>query len=245
MSRKVSISSAVAGVAVAVLFGTAQAADMPVKGPLLAPAPAYTWTGFYAGLHIGYAWANRSGCFDFASTTVDCGTGDFDDTFDYQQSGPLAGAQVGYNWMFSPNWLIGVEVDASMASIGGTLAATPVFGVLGGGVGTWNWLATATAKIGWVTGPWLLYAKGGYAFSEFEFRGNTGCNFRTNNSGPVAGLGIAAKVSPRASVSLEYNHMWLDTTKQSCLSFGFFPTAVETRAHMDVIKLGLNVQFGN
>ncbi len=178
MNRKVSISSAVAGVAVAVLFGTAQAADMPVKGPLLAPAPAYSWTGFYAGVHAGHAWADRSGCFDFASTTVDCGTGDFDDTFSYQQSGWLAGAQGGYNWMFSPNWLIGVEVDASTASIRGTLAATPVFGAFGGGVGTWNWLASATAKIGWVTGPWLLYAKGGYALGEFEFSGKLGLQFQ-------------------------------------------------------------------
>ena len=86
-------------------------AATPVKGPLFAPAPAYTWNGLYVGVHVGHAWANRSGCFDFASTTVNC-VNDFDDTFNYQQSGWLAGAQAGYNWMFSPNWLVGVEVDA-------------------------------------------------------------------------------------------------------------------------------------
>ena len=147
--------------------------------------------------------------------------------------------------MFAPNWLFGVEVDASTASIRGTLAATPVFGALGGGVGTWNWLASATAKIGWVTGPWLLYAKAGYALGEFEFAGNSGCNFKSSHSGPTAGLGVAMKISPRASVNLEYNHLWLSTNKEPCLAFGFIPTGVETKASMDVIKLGLNMQFGN
>ena len=35
--------------------GIAQAADMPVKAPLLKapPVPAYEWTGFYFGLNAG------------------------------------------------------------------------------------------------------------------------------------------------------------------------------------------------
>ncbi len=81
--------------------------------------------------------------------------------------------------------------------------------------------------------------------ANLNLAGNSGCNFRTSHSGPVAGLGVAMKISPRASVNLEYNHLWLGTNKQPCLAFGFIPTAVETRAHMDVIKLGLNMQFGN
>lgn len=230
---------AAAAVALAIA-APASAADMPVKGPLLAPAPAYTWNGLYLGVHAGYAWANRSGCFDFASTTVNC-VNDFDDTFNYGQSGWVAGAQLGYNWVFSPNWLLGVEVDLSGAEIRGTLANTPVFGVLGGGAGNWNLLSTVTAKIGWINGPWLLFAEAGYAFGEFDFRGNTACNFHSSHRGPVAGLGVAMKISPNASVSLKYDHIWFDTNQVSCLSFGFIPTRVETRSGMDVIKLGLNL----
>jgi outer membrane immunogenic protein len=244
MNRNISVAAA-AALALAVAFGSARAADMPLKGPILAPDPAHTWAGFYVGIHAGYASGRRSGCFDFASTTVDCATGDFDDTFSYRQSGWLAGFQGGYNWMFSPNWLLGVEVDVSAASIRGTLAATPVFGVLGGGVGTWNWLATATAKLGWVNGPWLLYVKAGYGLADFNFAGNVGCNFSSTPGGLVAGLGIAKKISPRASVSLDYTHAWLSTQKQPCLSFGVIPTAVESRSSMDVIKAALNFQLGN
>ena len=32
----------------------AKAADMPVK--YVAPAPVFTWTGCYVGVHIGYKW---------------------------------------------------------------------------------------------------------------------------------------------------------------------------------------------
>ncbi|MBV9052481.1 MAG: porin family protein, partial [Hyphomicrobiales bacterium] len=41
----------------------ASAADLPTrKGPPIAPAyiPAFTWTGFYAGLNAGVGWANNN-----------------------------------------------------------------------------------------------------------------------------------------------------------------------------------------
>lgn len=42
----------------AVLLGTSQigsAADLPVKA-MLAPTPAWSWTGFYVGGHVGAGW---------------------------------------------------------------------------------------------------------------------------------------------------------------------------------------------
>ena len=35
----------------------AKAADMPVK--YVAPAPVFTWTGCYVGVHIGYKWGTE------------------------------------------------------------------------------------------------------------------------------------------------------------------------------------------
>jgi outer membrane immunogenic protein len=234
------LTSAMIGMA-----GAANAADLGsvYEPPPLEPiAPPETgWGGFFIGVHGGYGWANRDGCWDIFSTTVDCGGGDFDDTFDYGQDGWLAGAQGGYNWAFHPNFLVGVEVDASLADISGDLNP----GDIDGGVGTWNWLATATAKAAWTNGPWMLYAEGGYAIGDFDFQGNSGCDFNANHTGPVAGVGAAVKLSPRVFFNVEYNHLWLGTETNPCTSFGFAPTAVETDAEMDVVKFGVNVILGN
>ena len=35
------------------------AADLPVKA-LLSPAPVWSWTGFYGGVHVGAGWAPPS-----------------------------------------------------------------------------------------------------------------------------------------------------------------------------------------
>jgi outer membrane immunogenic protein len=38
------------------------AADMAVKAPsYLSPVRAFSWSGFYAGVHIGYGWAQTTG----------------------------------------------------------------------------------------------------------------------------------------------------------------------------------------
>jgi hypothetical protein len=45
-------------VSAALMVGTAQAADMPVKAPVYkAPvAETLSWTGFYVGGNVGYGW---------------------------------------------------------------------------------------------------------------------------------------------------------------------------------------------
>ncbi len=77
-----------------VVAAPAQAADVPIRGPIYkaAPAPVYNWTGFYVGAHVGYGWASS-------------GLGDLD--------GFLGGVQAGYNWQFSRNWVFGIEGDIS------------------------------------------------------------------------------------------------------------------------------------
>lgn len=75
------------------LSAPAKAADVPVKAPVYkaAPAPAFNWTGFYFGGHIGYGEAE-----DPIGATID---------------GMIGGVQVGYNWHFSRNWVFGIEAD--------------------------------------------------------------------------------------------------------------------------------------
>ena len=225
--------------AVALFFavvGPAAAADLSEN--VAPPMAVQDWSGFYVGVHGGYAWANRTGC--WKSTTMpisSCATAPKSRDFNYNQSGALIGAQAGYNWQPAQHFLLGLQVDGSLADITGRLSGPAA------GVGTWTSLATATAKVGLAGSRWMAYVEGGYAIANMNFNGDTGCDFNMTHSGPVAGVGLGMKLSQKVSLDLKYDHAWLGTQDIGCTSFG--PTQVRTTASMDIVKLGLNYSFGN
>lgn len=93
----------------ALVIGAANAADMaPVyrKAPL---ATADYWTGFYAGLNVGYG----VGVGDYVSVLpLNIGTfGAQGDVGRAAAPGFLGGGQVGFNWRMAPQWVVGVEAD--------------------------------------------------------------------------------------------------------------------------------------
>jgi len=114
------------------------------QAPPPAPAPVYNWTGWYAGINFGGGWGTSNN----ATTTVT----PFDDlaqffpratpsgslagansgTASLNQSGPIGGVQIGYNWQFSPLIVFGLEADIQGAAItsdrpGNTGTATQSF----------------------------------------------------------------------------------------------------------------------
>src|SRR5450631_1067057 len=91
----------------------AGAADLGSRPYYKAPAPAYMapvyyWTGFYVGGHIGGAFSSDN---NFAGlATGNNGNGRF-----------LGGAQVGADWQFAPNWVVGAQGQYSW--LGGNVGA--------------------------------------------------------------------------------------------------------------------------
>jgi len=131
--------------AVALLAGTAAAADLPppvtVMPPaMVAPTPlSFNWSGFYLGGHGGYGFGN----------------GAYNDGFQI-------GGQVGVNYQFAGGFVIGAEGDGSYVDWGGTNGIGTVR--LRGGYAFDRFLAYATGgaafdnDVGWVAGGGVEYA---------------------------------------------------------------------------------------
>src|SRR5262249_787312 len=142
----------------AVLASTASfAADLPArtytKAPVYAPpVPMYNWTGIYVGAHIGAAFGGDNG-----GVTTDplLTTGHRDAAF-------MGGGQIGADYQFAPNWVIGVEGQISAMS-NSNRTFTNGFDTLRDKS---DWLASVTGRLGYTWGPGMIYAKGGVAFRD-------------------------------------------------------------------------------
>ena len=91
-------------IATLAMSATAFAADLPVRGPAIAPAPVFvgmTWTGFYVGIHGGWSDIRERQAMSspaFALTVAN------------SASGGLAGLHAGYNFQ-SGSMVYGIEAD--------------------------------------------------------------------------------------------------------------------------------------
>ena len=204
-----------------------------------APAPS-DWTGLFAGVVGAYGSANRTGCWNGgAPSAPNCATVNTSHLFDYKQTGGLGGIQFGYNWQLKSSLLFGVQADALFGSVTGTIPSGS-----SRGTGTWNDLLIGTGKLGWTSGPFLLYGDAGFATSTANFKGYFGCNFSMTHAGPVAGAGASWKLTQMASVNLEYDHIWLGTQNTACTG-AHTNDDVKTTANMDILKVGLDFKLSN
>ena len=161
-------------------LGVASAADMAIKAPP-APAPAESWTGFYAGINGGYAWKDSAATFtpnDFNALALTCG-GAAGSTCpppaSFNTRGGLWGVQAGYNWQANQAWLVGIEADFNGSHIGGSGTSNFLMAPLAIPPGTSNfavnqnadWFGTVRGRLGWTPASnTLFYATAGFAYGH-------------------------------------------------------------------------------
>jgi outer membrane immunogenic protein len=202
----------IASVGAIALAGSAFAADLPSRPPpvYVPPAPIFTWTGFYLGGHIGYAWGN-------ANTTLGDNFGDYV-SFSRNFDGAIGGGHVGYNVQFS-QFVIGLEGDVDGSAIHGTGYRTPFIGNLlfvptqvNQSVGV---QASIRGRIGYAWDRVLLYATGGVAFATVNgsittpFGYDSASNTRT---GWTVGGGLEYAVSNNWLLRAEYRYAQYGTS---------------------------------
>jgi outer membrane immunogenic protein len=231
--------------ALLVASAPAMAADLPMKAPYNAPlaAPAYDWSGFYIGAHVGYDWES----FNFNGFHTDTGvlsqslTGKFHNVF--------AGFQAGYNYIVAPHILLGVEADISRNNAGAWGLGTND-GSFGQGV--LDWSGTVRGRAGYTANNVLLYGTGGFAWSNLSLTRvqispfNPGVpaatvdNVSATRTGWTAGAGIEVGVLSDLTVKAEYRHVDYGTFS-TVLPLSNRTWVIGTRS--EEVLLGANYKF--
>jgi outer membrane immunogenic protein len=156
------------GTVAALLTAPALAADMPTKAysPAAVMAPVSSWTGLYVGGGGGY------GLYDARQSTTGSGIGFFGvptltvNNGDTGGRGAFGTLQLGYDYQFLNQYVVGVFGDYDFSSIKGTLTDQNL-GVNYNLKQTSAW--AVGGRIGYLVNPQLLtYFAGGYSHSHFE-----------------------------------------------------------------------------
>ncbi len=247
--------------------------------PMNQPPPAYqaapsfpslNWTGFYVGGNFGYGWSHR----DFTSTiTGTLGTTQLSatNTGTDNGSGVLGGGQIGYNYQFPSNLVVGLEADIHGADISSsTFACVAGFGtaVCGTRDNDVSDVGTVRGRLGYAFNDVLFYGTGGWAWGQGT---NTtrficlgpGCpgtsgipptspeptSVDVNPSGWAAGGGVEWGFLPNWSLRAEYLHLQFDgvtedRSKSSSVVPSLFVTShVSSNMGINALRIGVNYLF--
>lgn len=235
------------------LASPAMAADLPMatKAPLAAPIP-FTWTGCYAGVQAGYAWKRN----DFIDPTRAVFA---DAPVATNSDGALLGGQLGCNYQFSSNWVIGIEGDWDWTNLQGN--SDPFFGGKSDPLySKTDSIASVTGRIGYAFNRWMIYGKGGAGFEHnrysLTFPGfvlpppigatpTTVYNASEWQTGWVAGVGVEWAITDNWSTQIEYDHYDFGShgVALAVSPPGAPPIAATINDHVDAVKLGLNYRF--
>jgi opacity protein-like surface antigen len=209
------------------------AADLRSRPPAMMSEPV-DWSGFYVGGNFGGTFARED-----VGTPIG--------TFSTDPSGVLGGFQAGYNFLFLPNWLLGFEGEFDLTSAQGTVNfSTPAtaFSVFS----NHNWYGIVSGRVGYVTGPWLFYAKGGGAWMNADYRlaVNSGlggaATVSPDRTGWTIGGGAEYFYLPGWSAKLEYSFLDFGSSANSFAFAGLgAPLTFTTRVHE--VKAGVNYHW--
>lgn len=236
------------------------AADMPVAVPaaFADAAPAYRWTGLYAGISGGHGWGTmRQGW----TTSYYSGLGVYDGDMAESQraNGWLIGGTIGYNYQIN-RMVVGLEADFSLTGMKSNASAfeTDVWQPGDRVDQRWSngisWLSTIRGRLGFTVDRFLVYATGGLAIAKgtdrTEATYNDGAGRTANvvsrdsktHLGWVLGVGVEAAITPQITAKLEYLHVDLGTQtyRNDLRAILIYANA---RISADIVRAGVNYRF--
>ena len=148
-------------------------------------APAYSWTGFYAGINGG--WGFGTSKWDIPPT----GSFDID--------GGLVGGTLGYNYQFGQG-VVGIEGDIDWADINGT---STTFCPVGCKTND-NWLGTVRGRLGYAADRFMPFISGGLAFGDIQASVPGFAGATSTQAGWTVGGGIEMAIAGNWTAKAEY-----------------------------------------
>jgi outer membrane immunogenic protein len=242
--------------ALAALTGAnaASAADMGLPAKASTLQPAWDWSGFYAGLNVGYArgntvWNDLDGFLTAGGSNNE------------SNNGFIGGGQVGYNWQFR-HAVVGVETDFDYLGLrqNTTLFAIPPGNLVPAFHDSIRWLGTVRGRAGLAVDNVLTYVTAGLAYGRTQhtivdpfFNVDPNFDLSATKVGFAAGVGAEYGIDPRWSVKAEV--LYVDLGKNSPTISGIGqstppgnPTTVTGRFDfldtMWIVRGGINYKFG-
>ncbi len=217
------------GLSLLVVDGSAIAADMPVKAPYI--RSVFDWTGLYVGAHAGFGRGSST------AVLADPATSTTSNSF----GGMIGGVQAGYNYQLPSGMLLGVEADISFPNyLTSNSVVSSLATVRSDVTEQWDYMATARGRVGYVAGPWLVYATGGLAWAGERFLNTPaiGSDEKTLHTrlGWAAGGGVEYAFAPHWSLRLEYLYSQFGKADIT------FPSATQYTSNLDFqsLRVGLN-----
>jgi outer membrane immunogenic protein len=225
----------------ALMVSPAFAADLPRKAPPPPPpAPVYTWTGCYIGLNAG--WVR-------AETRLVLDDSDFGE-FSRSRSGGAFGGQIGCDYQFATNWVLGIRglldgtnIDFDRQSRFDNVAFH----------GELSRFATITARLGYaVTPAFLIYGQVGWGVYKTNLIAFDPTNDNLwwghasrKNSGLDVGVGGEWMFAPNWSLWIEWDHIF---ARDQDVFFDRLSDRLEVtgrvRRDLDKVLIGVNWRFG-
>lgn len=230
-----------------------------------APLPECNWSGFYLGLNVGGQFGHAE---DVNVDDYGFARNDGPRPWGYDQSGVIAGGQVGYNFQW--NWIVlGIEADGGYMNIEGDgfepdpAPGTPEFNRGSRpdirGRSDSDFYTTFRGRIGIALNQWLFYATGGGIGVNWNTRVVDDCSvFPCQSStinaheedfvwGWTVGGGIERMIGCHWSIKAEYLYYTLDD--QDFSGTRFFGTSeagnfrFEAHDQGNIVRAGLNYKF--
>ncbi len=236
--RKLFLSTVAAA---AVLSSGAFAADLPVRGPAVAPAPIFVgmnWTGFYIGAQIGYSWGESTHDFrDLAGVIFP-----FSSNRNTSPDGFFGGLHAGYNHQIG-SLVLGIEGDIEATGARGsfTFANGDRYRTSS------DWQGSLRARVGVAFNRALLYVTGGVAFAEvndsvLNFGANTTVRSSHTAAGWTIGGGLEYAITNNWTARAEYRYRDLGNHRYNTAPAFDGSLQYDYKDHS--VRVGLSYLFG-